>query len=207
MTPEPSLPGTPPPARRQALASLTREALRSIDRGVVLVSSETCSMAPFLRGGERIHWRRGPRPRRGDLLLFLGRPGPVVHRVVGRRGDVLVTQGDNRPAPDVEPVAEADVVGVVVAVERDGRRWELAGSGPRLYAAGAALLSLAGGVVYRGAVLADAVLRRLVPAGRDVRATRPVAWFLLRGIRAAFHLLFFRACHGPGCPLEEDADR
>jgi len=178
MTPEPSLPGDAPPARREALASLTREALRSIDRGVVVVSTDTCSMAPLLRGGERIHWRRGHGPRRG-----------------------------NRPAPDVEPVAAADVVGVVVAVERDDRLWDLRGRGPRLYAAGAVLLSLAGGVLYRAAVLADAVLRRLVPGGRDVRLARPATWLLVRGARAVFHLLFFRACHGPGRPVEEDSDR
>ncbi len=207
MTPEPSPPGNAAPARREALNALTREALRSIDRGAVVVSRETRSMAPFLRGGERIHWRRGPRPRTGDLLLFLGRPGPVVHRVVGRRGEVLVTQGDNRPVPDVEPVATDDVVGVVVAVERGGRRWDLGRRGPRFYAAGAASLSRAGGALYRVAVLADAALRRVLPGGRDVRPVRTVAWALLRGVRVAFHFLLFRPCHGAGYPVEEDADR
>ncbi len=207
MAPEPSRPGDEAPARREALASLTREALRSVRRGAVTVSPATCSMWPFLRGGDRIHWRRDRVPRRGDLLLFLGRPGPVVHRVIGSRKGLLVTQGDNRPAPDVEPLAPADVVGVVVGLERDGRRWDLSGRGARFYGGAAALFSLAGGRVYRVAAVLDAGLRRLVPGIADVRFARPAAWFALRGLRAALHLLLFRACHGRGRRVEEDGER
>ena len=140
------------------------------------------------------------------MLLFLGRPGPVVHRVIGHRGGALVTKGDNRPAPDRANRRPPRSTATTTPTTSPGTTSSTSGAGPRLYALGAAAISLAGGWGYRLASVVDAVLRRLVPGAGDVRLARPVAWFVQRGVRAAFHVLFFRPCHGAGVPVAEDPE-
>ncbi len=51
--------------------------------------------------------------RRGELLVFAGDEVLVVHRLVGRRGDSLILQGDNRTVPDA-PVHPEHLIGRVV---------------------------------------------------------------------------------------------
>jgi hypothetical protein len=58
--------------------------------------------------------------RIGDIVLTLAERGLTAHRVIARRGDDLVTRGDNAPAPDA-PVHVSRVIGRVAGVERDGR--------------------------------------------------------------------------------------
>jgi hypothetical protein len=45
----------------------------------------------------------------------------VVHRVVGRSGDLVITRGDRLRHPDA-PVPAAEILGCVAAIERRGRR-------------------------------------------------------------------------------------
>ncbi|MDQ7005902.1 MAG: S24/S26 family peptidase [Acidobacteriota bacterium] len=152
------------------LAAFLRHFLSQARERGLEVSRQTQSMWPFFRGGETIHWREpSPPPRVGDVVLFLmasrargvgaevkavageegARPlllaalrGLVVHRVVRREADGrLRTQGDNRARPDLLPVPVSDVLGVVTAVERDGRCWSLEGAGARFYGRGAAAIS------------------------------------------------------------------
>lgn len=59
--------------------------------------------------------------RPSETALFLGSGRLVAHRVVAHQGSFLVTQGDGVPAPDPE-VAAKDLLGVVTAIERGGRR-------------------------------------------------------------------------------------
>jgi hypothetical protein len=182
--------------RRAAALALTREALGSLAQGSIVVSSASRSMVPLFRGGERIHWRRpASPPRRGDVLIFVHNPGPVVHRVVGRYRDGLRTKGDGRPGPDVQPVLPGEIVGVVEAVETGGRRFALTGGGARAYALAVTACSLGGWALHAVAVKGDAVLRRALPGWGDRRFFRAPAWWVQHGAQQVLHAALFRACH------------
>ncbi len=81
------------------------------------------SMLPSVWPGDLLSIRRatasevGP----GDLVLYLGMGGLVVHRVVSNHGGILIARGDARHSDD--PPAQADqVCGKVVAIRRGGFR-------------------------------------------------------------------------------------
>jgi len=82
------------------------------------------SMYPFIRDGDAV--TVGPLPAAGSLVgdvVAFRQPdgaGLVIHRVVARHGDRCLLRGDNTVAADGF-VAESDILGVVVAVERRGR--------------------------------------------------------------------------------------
>ena len=81
------------------------------------------SMSPMLRSGDVVTLAPARRPlRTGDVAAFL-RQGRqlVVHRLVGRRGELLEPRGDAAPAAD-EPVAPAHILGRVERITRAGRR-------------------------------------------------------------------------------------
>ncbi|MBI3912162.1 MAG: hypothetical protein HY320_14680 [Armatimonadetes bacterium] len=74
--------------------------------------------------------------RRGDIILHRFRHGVIAHRVVkieARRGQpaIFILRGDACAADDA-PVDAAQILGRVVAVERNGRVISLAGPGARL---------------------------------------------------------------------------
>ena len=75
------------------------------------------SMRPLLSHGTRILVARAARIRFGDLLAYECEGAIVCHRVLGRRGHVLLTRADHRGAGR-EWVTRAQRVGVVVALER-----------------------------------------------------------------------------------------
>ena len=52
------------------------------------------------------------RPRLGELIVFVVDDALVAHRLVRRRGDVLIAQGDNRLGPD-RPLLPDQVLGRV----------------------------------------------------------------------------------------------
>ena len=60
-------------------------------------------------------------PRLGELLVFVVDDALVAHRLVRRRGDVLIAQGDNRLSPD-RPLLFHQVLGRVMAAHVDGAR-------------------------------------------------------------------------------------
>jgi hypothetical protein len=190
-----------PDARRDRLREFQRDTLRALGSGTMPVSNETHSMAPLLWGGERIAWRRlEGRPRFGELLVVLQKPGPVVHRVVlALRPWAVRTKGDARPAADLVPVRADEILGVVVAVERRGAVFSLDGDGPRRFARRAARLSAAGHLVYRLAALSEGAARRLglgvVLRARPMR--RVYAW--QRRVQRRHFLVAFEACH-PSLP-------
>lgn len=186
---------------RAAAIELAKDALSGLSEGEIAVSGATQSMAPMLRGGETLRFKR-PRstPRFGDVVLFMEKPGPVVHRVVGRRRDgALRTKGDARAAADVRPVAADDVLGVVVGfADASGTTCELTGAGARVYAVGAALLSQAGRAVHLGASVADALLRRTLPGYGDRRLFRAPLEALQRGAQVLLYTVLFRPLHRRG---------
>jgi hypothetical protein len=87
------------------------------------------SMWPFLRPGDYLVVEAASDrvAARGDVLLYrAGTDRLVAHRVTGRKGDLLVLQGDRLWAAP-EWVRPEQVLGRVVAVARGGRRRAVAG--------------------------------------------------------------------------------
>jgi hypothetical protein len=88
------------------------------------------SMHPTIRHGETIVAApaKPERLSRGDIILYEGGAGVLVHRLVaidrGRTATRLVTRGDAHTVRDA-PIDVSKVWGKVVAVERDGKRINL----------------------------------------------------------------------------------
>jgi hypothetical protein len=81
------------------------------------------SMVPFIRNGDVIQVApiSGATPRLGQVVACLppGMRGPVVHRVIARRGSLWLTKGDNACRAD-GLLARPQLLGVVTRVERNG---------------------------------------------------------------------------------------
>lgn len=123
--------------------ALRAEALRGLAPGeTARVAVSGRSMAPTLQPGDSLRVRRlepsgckgragragrAGHPRLGDLVVVElrdaeaphRRAGLVVHRLLWLGGDVARTRGDGSGLMD-PPVRREDLIGVVVAVERDG---------------------------------------------------------------------------------------
>jgi signal peptidase len=92
-------------------------------------------MRPFLKDGDVIEVSpvEAQAVRIGDVILYRSPAGrAIVHRVIGLDGngqngaDGLTTKGDAMPGAD-EPVRPEQVLGRVVAVERERKRVETDG--------------------------------------------------------------------------------
>jgi hypothetical protein len=86
------------------------------------------SMTPFVKDGDVITVSpfAGASPRMGDVVAFI-RPETeklLVHRIVGKSGDSYLIKGDSVHDED-DHVREVNVLGRVVAVERNGQRVRL----------------------------------------------------------------------------------
>lgn len=89
------------------------------------------SMYPAIREGETITVQpvASSTVKKGDIILYRWQRGVIAHRVVGVEkfaGDSfrLIMRGDASGAP-IERVAPDQVLGRVVAVDRNGRRIDL----------------------------------------------------------------------------------
>ncbi|MBQ9901984.1 MAG: signal peptidase I [Clostridia bacterium] len=80
-----------------------------IGAGVVLSGS----MEPALSVDDLIIVRRAGDYEVGDIVVYSGMGRSVVHRIVTKNGNSVVTQGDANNAPD-EPVSLSDISGRVV---------------------------------------------------------------------------------------------
>ena len=104
-----------------------------LDRGVPFrLRTQGISMHPFIKNGDLITVSPLPTvlPRLGDVVAFLSPRGRriVAHRVIGKRGNLLLTKGDNISRAD-RPISAADILGYVTKVERNGNEFSL-GLGP-----------------------------------------------------------------------------
>ena len=113
-------------------------------------------MLPSIRGGDVVHVEPADHAdiAVGEIVCYAPSAGVlVVHRVVARRGDRLVTRGDALAHREVVPGAE--VLGRVVAVERAGRVRRLETPLARAMA--------------RAMVTAAPLVRRALPAAGSLR--------------------------------------
>lgn len=80
------------------------------------------SMLPSIWPGDVLTIRRRAirEVRTGEIAVFTRHDRLFAHRVVAHAGRRLVTQGDAVPSRDA-PVNEAELLGAVVSVSRDGR--------------------------------------------------------------------------------------
>jgi hypothetical protein len=101
------------------------------------------SMRPLLSDGTRVMVTRARRVRAGDLLVYECEGAIVCHRVLDRRRGVLLTRADHGGG-QAERVMPAQIVGVVIALDRAGRVIDVTTRGWRARALLIATRSLAG---------------------------------------------------------------
>lgn len=93
------------------------------------------SMSPFIRNGDVVTLSpfKKVSPSVGDVIAFVLREADKlrVHRVVGKKGDLYVTKGDNSSEAD-ESVPIENILGFVTRVERNGKEVFL-GLGPERF--------------------------------------------------------------------------
>lgn len=81
------------------------------------------SMEPLIKEGDEVIIKYSGMPGFGDIILFDGPDGLVVHRVIGKRIDKGQTyireKGDSSPVSTIIP--EEKVLGIVIGIERDSR--------------------------------------------------------------------------------------
>jgi signal peptidase I len=96
------------------------------------------SMTPFIRNEDVITLSplQGSSPGRGDVIAFVLPEADMlcVHRIVGKRGDLYVSKGDNSSEAD-ESVLREDILGFVTRLERNGKEVHL-GLGPERFLIG-----------------------------------------------------------------------
>jgi signal peptidase I len=99
---------------------LAAEVLASFGQARLPVTGS--SMFPCMQPGDLLEIHRPAAPiQTGDVVVFQLHDRLVVHRVVGRSGDLVITRGDRLRHPDA-PVPAAEILGCVAAIERRGRR-------------------------------------------------------------------------------------
>lgn len=111
----------------EAITSLVRESLDSGKTLQFIVS--TSSMLPFVRPGDKITVNKSDLAsmKRGDIVLFDKDNELCVHRFLSRAPGtegVVITKGDDSFAID-QPIDEGQILGRVVEIEREGRRYDL----------------------------------------------------------------------------------
>jgi signal peptidase I len=80
------------------------------------------SMLPAILPGDLLTVRREPPQslQPGQVVLFQRDQKLTAHRIVRVAGEEIVTRGDSVPTSDL-PVPLSDVLGLVIAIQRNGR--------------------------------------------------------------------------------------
>jgi hypothetical protein len=117
------------------LAGLIREVLARGSR--VRLRAGGASMQPYLRDGDILIIGVPTRPLKiGDVAAFTAPPDGalLIHRLIGVRDGSLRFKGDGVRFVD-PPIRAEDVLGIVLTVERAGRKVRFAGRKGRRFAA------------------------------------------------------------------------
>src|SRR5882724_205333 len=110
----------PEPASMLAV-ELADDILRQ--HGSARIRVQGTSMLPSLRPGDEIEVQSASAHeiQIGDVIAYRRAGRLFVHRVIKKNSPrELVTRGDTLPQPDA-PVSESEVLGLVSAVQRDGK--------------------------------------------------------------------------------------
>ncbi len=147
------------------------------------------SMRPLLRAGDYLVIQPFDAPPRVGEVVVYSRGGQLwAHRLLARSrdGNYLLTKGDARGRPD-SPLLPQDLIGLAVAMERNGRVRQLGGLASRLTGLAVSLTAPAailGRHLARRAGISMTLSRRRVPvAGFSVELTGPAA--IMRKLPAA----------------------
>jgi len=83
------------------------------------------SMDPVLSTGDTIGVRKGKDAYGfGDIVLFPGKGGLCIHRIIQRKEGRYITKGDRRTIPD-PALRKERILGRAIWVEKSGRRFSL----------------------------------------------------------------------------------
>ena len=93
------------------------------DKGFVVISTAGYSMAPMLRDRKDTVEIHTPTeiPRKYDVVLFRKGNRLVLHRIIKVTGDGYIIRGDN--AVEKDTVNPEDIIGVLFAFTRNGKRY------------------------------------------------------------------------------------
>ena len=75
------------------------------------------SMSPTIKTGAIVMVKPVSSYKVGDIITFKVGPGKrdiVTHRIIGRKGDGFITQGDANNVADVKPVKKEQILGKVI---------------------------------------------------------------------------------------------
>ena len=114
------------------MLNLKKEDFASIAHGVLgrgralRFKAKGGSMSPFIRNGDVVEVVPvNGKINLGDIILYRSSHGnTVVHRVIRRSKESVITKGDALPSSD-QPVLSRQVLGRVVSVEKNGWRIRL----------------------------------------------------------------------------------
>jgi len=123
------------------------------------------SMSPFIRNGDVVQVvpLKG-KINLGDVVFYRSSYGKtVIHRVIQRSKESIITRGDSVPSPD-QPVLSKQVLGWVVCVEKNGWRIRLDTSTGRLLNVLFATTSLFSFLIYPSLKFMKPVGFLLIPA-------------------------------------------
>jgi hypothetical protein len=106
-------------AREAYKLDLAAEVIRS--HGTIRLQALGTSMLPSIWPGDVLSIESGPDELvPGDIVLVARDGRFFVHRLIDKQGSDWITRGDSLPQNDA-PVAEAQVLGKVSAIHRQGR--------------------------------------------------------------------------------------
>ena len=103
------------------------------DKGFVVISTAGYSMAPMLRDRKDTVEIHTPTkiPRKYDVVLFRKVDRLVLHRIIKATKDRYIIRGDN--AIEKDAVKPEDIIGVLYAFTRNGKRYTVKYSGYLIY--------------------------------------------------------------------------
>lgn len=110
--------------KREDFISIVQEVLGR--EKVLRFKAKGGSMSPFIRNGDVVEVvpLKG-KTNLGDIILYHSSyDNSIIHRVIQRGKESIITKGDSVPSSD-QPIFSKQVLGRVVAVEKNGWRMRL----------------------------------------------------------------------------------
>jgi hypothetical protein len=95
--------------------------LQGLEQGLPMrMRPQGGSMVPFLRSGDIVTIVPGDSSRTGDIVLTSTPSGWIMHRVIWKSVQQLITKGDSLPCLD-PPISPRNILGRAILRERQGK--------------------------------------------------------------------------------------